>query len=72
MLVGIGLLGVITATVASFFVQEHADANKAKIEQSHQDLTAQLDAVGARLDRIEILLQPPAARAAPDQGTNHA
>jgi voltage-gated potassium channel len=71
MLVGIGLLGVITATVASFFVQEHTDANKAKIEQSHQDLTAQLDALGARLDRIEILLQPPAARAAPDQGTNH-
>ncbi|HEY5244121.1 MAG TPA: ion channel, partial [Acidimicrobiales bacterium] len=32
MLVGIGLLGVITATVASFFVQEHTDANKAKIE----------------------------------------
>ncbi len=72
MLVGIGLLGVITATVASFFVQEHTDANKAKIEQSHQDLTAQLDALGARLDRIEILLQPPAARAAPDQGTNHS
>jgi voltage-gated potassium channel len=71
MLVGIGLLGVITATVASFFVQEHTDANKAKIEQSHQDLTAQLDALGARLDRIEILLQPPTAPAAPDQGTNH-
>jgi voltage-gated potassium channel len=71
MLVGIGLLGVITATVASFFVQEHTDANKAKIEQSHQDLTAQLDALGVRLDRIEILLQPPAAPAAPDQGTNH-
>jgi voltage-gated potassium channel len=71
MLVGIGLLGVITATVASFFVQEHTDANKAKIEQSHQDLTAQLDTLGARLDRIEILLQPPVARAAPDQGTNH-
>ncbi len=71
MLVGIGLLGVITATVASFFVQEHTDANKAKIEQSHQDLTAQLDALGARLDRIETLLQPSTATTAREQGTNH-
>jgi voltage-gated potassium channel len=30
MLIGIGLIGVLTATVASFFVQEHTDANKAR------------------------------------------
>jgi len=67
MLVGIGLLGVITATVASFFVQEHTDANKAKIEESHQDLTAQLDAIAVRLDRIETLLQPSTNEQAANQ-----
>jgi voltage-gated potassium channel len=42
MLVGIGLIGVLTATVASFFIQEAADEEKA--------------ALSARLDRIEAML----------------
>jgi voltage-gated potassium channel len=42
MLVGIGLIGVLTATVASFFVQEGADAEKSELI--------------ARLDRIEAVL----------------
>jgi voltage-gated potassium channel len=42
MLVGIGLIGVLTATVASFFVQEAADAEKAALHE--------------RLDRIETML----------------
>jgi voltage-gated potassium channel len=42
MLVGIGLIGVLTATVASFFVQEAADAEKAALHE--------------RLDRIEAML----------------
>ena len=32
MMVGIGLIGVLTATVASFFVQEHTDANKEQLQ----------------------------------------
>lgn len=42
MLVGIGFIGVLTATVASFFVQEQADEEKVELM--------------ARLDRIEALL----------------
>lgn len=42
MLVGIGLIGVLTATIASFFVQENAD------EEKHELI--------ARLDRIEAML----------------
>ncbi len=42
MLVGIGLIGVLTATVASFFVSEKADEEQAALNQ--------------RLDRIEAML----------------
>jgi voltage-gated potassium channel len=42
MLVGIGLVGVLTATVASYFVEEKADQEKAELNQ--------------RLDRIEAML----------------
>ncbi len=37
MLVGIGLIGVLTATVASVFVQEHAQANHDEIKKTHAD-----------------------------------
>jgi voltage-gated potassium channel len=56
MLVGIGLIGVLTATVASFFVQEHTDANKDLLKASHEDLGARLDEIAGRLTRIETLL----------------
>jgi voltage-gated potassium channel len=56
MLVGIGLIGTLTATVASFFVQEHTDANKAQLQAAHEDLGARLDDVDARLARIEAAL----------------
>ena len=59
MLVGIGLLGVITATVASFFVQEHTDANKAQLQAAHEDLGAQLAVIDDRLARIESALSGP-------------
>jgi len=42
MLVGIGLIGLLTATVASFFVEERADADRAALTE--------------RLDRIETML----------------
>jgi voltage-gated potassium channel len=42
MLVGIGLIGTLTATVASYFVEEQADKEKDELSQ--------------RLDRIEAML----------------
>ncbi len=56
MLIGIGLIGTLTATVASFFVQEHTDANKAQLQAAHEDLGARLTDLDARLDRIEVAL----------------
>ena len=53
MMVGIGLIGTLTATVASFFVQEHTDANKAQLQAAHEDLGAQLSAIDDRLARLE-------------------
>jgi voltage-gated potassium channel len=58
MLVGIGLIGVITASVASYFVAQESETNVA-------EAVVQLD---ARLDRIEALLAaslPPAAPSTP-------
>jgi voltage-gated potassium channel len=56
MLVGIGLIGVLTATVASFFVQEHTDANKEQLQAAHQDLGVRLTDIDARLARMEAAL----------------
>lgn len=56
MLVGIGLIGVLTATVASFFVQEHTDANKDQLKAAHEDLGGRLDEIDLRLSRIEAAL----------------
>ena len=56
MLVGIGLIGVLTATVASFFLREHADENKAQLQKAHKDLGDQLSDIDSRLDRIERLV----------------
>jgi voltage-gated potassium channel len=58
MLVGIGLIGILTATVASFFMQEHTDANRQQLQQSHADLGQQLTLIMARLDGIEGQLRP--------------
>jgi voltage-gated potassium channel len=51
MLVGIGLIGVLTATVASYFIEEQADQERADLNQ--------------RLDRIEAMLAQALAR--PDE-----
>ncbi|HEY3843869.1 MAG TPA: potassium channel family protein [Acidimicrobiales bacterium] len=56
MMVGIGLIGVLTATVASFFVQEHTDANKEQLQAAHEDLGARLTEMDGRLARIETAL----------------
>jgi voltage-gated potassium channel len=56
MLVGIGLIGVLTATVASFFVQEHTDANRDQLQAAHEDLGARLADIDARLARLETVL----------------
>ena len=41
MLVGIGLIGVLTATVASVFMKEHTDANREVFQKGHADLGEQ-------------------------------
>jgi hypothetical protein len=56
MMVGIGLIGVLTATVASFFVQEHTDANKEQLQAAHEDLGGQLSDIDVRLARLEAAL----------------
>ncbi len=70
MLIGIGLIGTLTATVASFFVQEHTDANKAQLQANHEDLGARLTDLDARLDRIEAALagRTPGPAGAPSPG----
>jgi voltage-gated potassium channel len=53
MLVGIGLIGVLTATVASVFVKEHTDAAKEEYRKGHADLGQQLAVITDRLGDVE-------------------
>ncbi len=53
MLVGIGLIGVLTATVASVFVKEHTDANREEYQKGHADLGQRLSVISGRLADIE-------------------
>lgn len=53
MLVGIGLIGVLTATVASLFIKEHTDANKEEVKKSHANLGQQLSVISDRLADVE-------------------
>jgi voltage-gated potassium channel len=65
MLVGIGLIGVLTATVASFFMQEHTQANKDQIQATHDDLGSRLSDMDTRLARMEAALGVKEAGAPP-------
>ncbi len=53
MLVGIGLIGVLTATVASLFIKEHTDSNKDEIKKGHASIRSQLAEISARLSDVE-------------------
>ncbi len=53
MLVGIGLIGVLTATVASVFIKEHTDATKEEFKKGHADLGQQLALISDRLADVE-------------------
>lgn len=53
MLVGIGLIGTLTATVASIFVKEHTDASTAEVKKGHADLTLQIALISDTLADIE-------------------
>jgi voltage-gated potassium channel len=67
MMLGIGLIGVLTATVASVFVKEHTDANKEEYRKGHEDLGQQLSVISARLADLERRLgATPAEVAAAD------
>ena len=61
MLVGIGLIGVLTATVASVFIKEHTDANREEIKKGHVDLGQQLSVISDRLADVERRLGASAA-----------
>jgi voltage-gated potassium channel len=67
MLLGIGLIGVLTATVASVFVKEHTDASKEEFRKGHADLGQQLSEISHRLADLERRLgATPADMAAVD------
>jgi voltage-gated potassium channel len=53
MLVGIGLIGVLTATVASLFIKEHTDANRQVYQKGHADLGQRLSVISDRLADVE-------------------
>jgi voltage-gated potassium channel len=53
MQVGIGLIGVLTATVASLFIREHTDANKQEFQKGHADLGQRLSVISDRLADVE-------------------
>ena len=53
MLVGIGLIGVLTATVASVFIKEHTDANKQELQKGHADIGLRLSVISDRLADVE-------------------
>jgi voltage-gated potassium channel len=53
MLVGIGLIGVLTATVASLFIKEHTDANRQEYQRGHADLGQRLSVISDRLADVE-------------------
>jgi voltage-gated potassium channel len=68
MLVGIGLIGVLTATVASVFIKEHTDATKEEFKKGHADLGQQLAVISDRLADVERRLgATPAEVAAVDK-----
>lgn len=67
MLLGIGLIGVLTATVASVFVKEHTDSTKEEYRRGHADLGQQLSVISNRLADLERRLgATPAEVAAAD------
>jgi voltage-gated potassium channel len=53
MLIGIGLIGILTATVASVFIKEHTDANKEEFRKGHADLGERLAVISDRLADVE-------------------
>jgi voltage-gated potassium channel len=53
MLVGIGLIGTLTATVASVFIKEHTDAAKEEYKKGHADLGQQLSVIADRIADLE-------------------
>jgi voltage-gated potassium channel len=53
MLVGIGLIGILTATVASVFIKEHTDANKDEFKAAHETLGQKLEVITDRLSDVE-------------------
>src|SRR6202034_1309447 len=64
MLLGIRLIGVLTATVASVFVKEHTDANKEELRRGDSDLRHELSEISDRLPDVERRLGATSAEVA--------
>jgi voltage-gated potassium channel len=76
MLVGIGLIGTLTATVASVFIKEHTDAAKEEYKKGHADLGQQLSVIADRIADLERRLGATPAEVAavgrPGRNDDHA
>jgi voltage-gated potassium channel len=72
MLVGIGLIGTLTATVASVFIKEHTDDTKAEFKKGHADLGQQLSVISDRLADVERRLGASSAEVAAVDATADA
>jgi voltage-gated potassium channel len=72
MLLGIGLIGVLTATVASVFIKEHTDASKEEFKKGHADLGQQLSVISDRLADVERRLGATPAEVAAVDGAADA
>jgi voltage-gated potassium channel len=72
MLVGIGLIGVLTATVASVFIKEHTDATKEEFKKGHADLGQQLAVISDRLADVDRRLGATATEVAAVDATADA
>ena len=52
-LLGIGFIGVLTATVAPVFVKERTDAGKEEVKKGHAGLGQRLSVISERLGDVE-------------------
>ena len=71
MLAGIGLIGVLTATVASYFVEEKADQEKAELNQRLDRIEAMLARALAPLGQQDPAIAPDGKDPAPQRPTEY-
>lgn len=60
MLLGIGLFGILTASLSSLFVAQSQESQVARLQEEIRSLRAQVAAIGTRLDAGNRATPPPA------------